>query len=157
MGHVEACLQPVSTKRCDPTATMEAMFPSPADGTCACGCGKKLEGRRRRWASDACIKPCLIKYLIRRGDSHTIRCALFARDRGICARCGKDAHREEQEMRRERNIYETARNHRWEAHHTFAVADGGGGCDLDGYETLCLDCHKEENKAQRDRSEEAHV
>jgi hypothetical protein len=29
----------------------------------------------------------------------------------------------------------------WEAHHKHAVKDGGGGCGLDNYETLCYGCH----------------
>ncbi len=36
----------------------------------------------------------------------------------------------------------------WEAHHAVAVADGGGGCGVEGYETLCVWCHKAESKSQ---------
>ena len=32
--------------------------------------------------------------------------------------------------------------HTWEAHHLTAVRDGGGGCGLEGYATLCRRCHK---------------
>ncbi|MFA5376410.1 MAG: HNH endonuclease [Dehalococcoidia bacterium] len=39
----------------------------------------------------------------------------------------------------------------WEAHHKVAVAEGGGECGLDGYETLCRDCHKAETSALRKR------
>jgi hypothetical protein len=35
----------------------------------------------------------------------------------------------------------------WEAHHKHAVVEGGGGCGLDGYETLCASCHKRETSA----------
>lgn len=42
--------------------------------------------------------------------------------------------------------------HWWEAHHILAVAEGGGvGCGLEGYETLCLPCHKVETAALRQR------
>ncbi len=34
----------------------------------------------------------------------------------------------------------------WQAHHKTAVVEGGGQCDLDGYETLCWRCHAEETK-----------
>jgi 5-methylcytosine-specific restriction protein A len=34
--------------------------------------------------------------------------------------------------------------HTWEADHIVPVAEGGGGCDLSGYRTLCLACHKAE-------------
>lgn len=37
----------------------------------------------------------------------------------------------------------------WEAHHIHAVKDGGGGCGLDGYETLCRWCHKKESADQQ--------
>ncbi len=30
----------------------------------------------------------------------------------------------------------------WEAHHVVPVSEGGGGCGLEGYATLCLRCHK---------------
>jgi hypothetical protein len=41
------------------------------------------------------------------------------------------------------------RGHFWEAHHKVAVADGGGLCGLDGYETLCVRCHGKESGHQR--------
>ncbi|MDA8346965.1 MAG: HNH endonuclease [Thermaerobacter sp.] len=37
--------------------------------------------------------------------------------------------------------------HLWEAHHIVPVVEGGGECGLDGYETLCLRCHKAETAA----------
>lgn len=39
----------------------------------------------------------------------------------------------------------------WEAHHKIAVKDGGGGCGLDGLETLCRWCHKSESASQHAR------
>ena len=41
--------------------------------------------------------------------------------------------------------------HLWEADHTIPVCEGGGGCGLDGYRTLCICCHKEVTKALRTR------
>ncbi len=35
--------------------------------------------------------------------------------------------------------------HTWEAHHVVPVVEGGGGCGLEGYATLCLRCHKRVN------------
>jgi len=33
----------------------------------------------------------------------------------------------------------------WDADHIETVHDGGGGCGLDNYQTLCLPCHKRKN------------
>ena len=43
---------------------------------------------------------------------------------------------------------------RWEAHHKHAVIEGGGGCGLDGYETLCVACHSRETAALAQRRAE---
>lgn len=32
----------------------------------------------------------------------------------------------------------------WQADHIVAVAEGGGGCGLDGYQTLCIGCHNKD-------------
>ena len=34
--------------------------------------------------------------------------------------------------------------HLWEADHIIPVSEGGGGCGLENYRTLCLPCHKKE-------------
>ncbi len=36
--------------------------------------------------------------------------------------------------------------HLWEANHIVPVVEGGGECGLEGYETLCLKCHKQATK-----------
>ena len=48
----------------------------------------------------------------------------------------------------------------WEADHIVPVAEGGGGCGLDNYRTLCVPCHKSESARlaayrARKRAEEA--
>jgi 5-methylcytosine-specific restriction endonuclease McrA len=56
------------------------------------------------------------------------RAAVFARDHGICARCGRDT---------------VAEGIGWEADHVRPVADGGGQCPLDQLRTLCrYPCHE---------------
>lgn len=37
-------------------------------------------------------------------------------------------------------------SHCWEADHIIPVAEGGGGCGLEGYRTLCLECHRAETR-----------
>ncbi len=34
----------------------------------------------------------------------------------------------------------------WQADHIVPVVEGGGLCGLDGYRTLCDDCHKAETR-----------
>jgi hypothetical protein len=36
----------------------------------------------------------------------------------------------------------------WDAHHRHAVMHGGGGCGLEGFETLCVPCHRKETRRQ---------
>ena len=43
------------------------------------------------------------------------------------------------------------RGHLWEADHITPVIEGGGGCGLDGYRTLCIACHKAETAKLADR------
>jgi 5-methylcytosine-specific restriction endonuclease McrA len=61
--------------------------------------------------------------LIRKGDVGAIRKELYRRDKGVCAGCGIEASE-------------------WQADHIIAVVNGGGGCGLEGFQTLCLPCHK---------------
>lgn len=98
------------------------LYPLRYDGLCACGCGKKLTGRRKRWATNLCSKSCLDKLLVIKGDTQHIRCLLYGRDHGVCAACG-DCEK-------------------WHADHILPVEYGGGACTLDNFQTLCTDCHK---------------
>lgn len=41
--------------------------------------------------------------------------------------------------------------HLWEADHIVPVVEGGGGCELDNYRTLCLECHRVETRALAQR------
>lgn len=34
--------------------------------------------------------------------------------------------------------------HTWEADHIIPVSEGGGGCGIEGYRTLCIECHRRE-------------
>lgn len=42
--------------------------------------------------------------------------------------------------------------HLWEADHIVPVVEGGGGCGLEGYRTLCVPCHKTHTAALARRS-----
>lgn len=61
------------------------------------------------------------------------RRAVFARDRGRCALCGK-----------------VTRD--WQVHHSVAVREGGGCCPIELLQTLCREpCHRRESAEQRRR------
>jgi 5-methylcytosine-specific restriction endonuclease McrA len=59
------------------------------------------------------------------------------RDKGICAKCGKDVFSGTGRMPRARGTGDL-----WQADHIESVVEGGGTCGLDNYQTLCTACHK---------------
>lgn len=100
------------------------VYPPQKPGVCRCGCGRPLLARRRAWATDACQKRAVTEFLILKGDGGVIRAALLERDGGVCRACGLVCAPAE-----------------WEADHIIPVHRGGGACDLDGFQTLCVPCH----------------
>ena len=106
--------------------TLKDIYPLRNDNLCSCGCGKKLEGRKKRWASTECINKSLTTFLLIKGDSNTIRESLFKLDSGYCRNCG---------------VY----SNKWQADHIFPVFLGGAACGLDNLQTLCVDCHKKKS------------
>lgn len=103
--------------------TFNKLFPS-QQNICACGCGKALPPRRKKWFSNECRNESYIKFAIIKGDNSIIRAIVFDRDKGYCWSCGVNS--------------ET-----WEADHIISVTNGGGACYLENFQTLCKDCHKE--------------
>lgn len=116
-------------------------------------CGESLPKPHRRWCSQKCIdefnRRCAAKHLG----------AIAERDKGVCAICGRNmtairariidgryrAHRNRRHFsyfRFDRMLADA----RWEADHIVPVVLGGGLCDIDGYRTLCVSCHKGETK-----------
>jgi len=137
-----------------------------ADGRPLCvWCGSVVKPPRRSWCSDECVE----QYRIRT-DPGFVRLKVEDRDHGICAHCGTDTERvrsdlatlarrcqkvgcSDEEMRafrdaaeaagiRSSGVWPFAIGHLWEAHHRIPVAEGGADCGLEGYETLCLACHR---------------
>lgn len=132
-------------------------------------CGKDLPKRRSSW----CSKPCADEYLVRISGS-AVRRLLRKRDKAVCAICGLDVRRVERiigvatyyvsewtyAFRLARNpsldailapAGYLARRTNWEADHIVPVSEGGGGCGLDNYRTLCRPCHIEETTKLRKR------
>ncbi len=138
---------------------VEDVHPPRKKGHCVCGCGAKLPPRRRKWASDACQAKAVRRFLILKGDAQVIRNALRERDLGICDSCCTQVEvlacewpqRTWVEMGDMQGIRVVDRIKPWEAHHVVAVAEGGGGCGLDGYTTMCRSCHGPETGRLRRR------
>lgn len=93
-------------------------------------CQTETPGPRRTFCGESCIH----EWKIRTNPGY-VRQQVFKRDQGVCAACGKDRHQ-------------------WQADHIVPVAEGGGGCGLDGYRTLCTKCHQLETNALRRRLKE---
>lgn len=110
-------------KRYQKHLNISDLFIQTDDTVCACGCGNKLKGRQKRWASKQCNYKSLIQFYIIKGDSAVIRQELYKRDEGFCYCCGEQTED-------------------WEADHIKPVFLGGGGCDLTNYQTLCKSCHQ---------------
>ena len=103
--------------------SLNQVWPSQTDDTCACTCGSKLRGRKTRWATPECQERALRDFWIIKGNTSVIRGALFDRDKGACAYCDfVDPN--------------------WQADHILPVFLGGGGCTLENFQTLCISCHK---------------
>lgn len=114
-------------KRQQDKLNMKDLFPQKDKSLCACGCRKKLTGRKRRWYSIACSRKSYITFAIIQGNTQVIREQLYKRDKGKCAKC-----------KRHKSY--------WEADHIIAVCNGGGGCGLENFQTLCSKCHKFKTK-----------
>ena len=142
LGRVEA-MEPAlpgvdSFKRIQSTLGMRACYPDRPDRTCACGCGKKLKGRRSRWATDLCGDAAFWAMAVHAGSSSAIRFLLLLRDRGVCANC-------------DGGLRLPGLSGPWEADHVLSVSEGGGGLGLENFQTLCTGCHKEKTRELRRR------
>ena len=60
-------------KRVQNHLRMTDLFPIRKDGFCACGCGKKLTGRRTRWASQECSSNALYEYWLAREEPEMLK------------------------------------------------------------------------------------
>lgn len=102
---------------------VEFLFPKRNDNKCACGCENHLPPKKRRWYSKDCLKKSLNHFFIIKGDVSIIRSELYKVDNGYCRHCG---------------VYDD----KWQADHILAVVNGGGGCTIENFQTLCEHCHK---------------
>ena len=109
--------------------------------------------RRMTFCSAACVHEWKL-----RSDPGYLRKQVFARDRGVCVRCGvdteslrRDKRKLDYQARRQFEKEWGGRRNLWDADHIVPVAEGGGECDLSNMRTLCLKCHREETAVLRKR------
>ena len=144
------------------TLNMAVLFPKPKSKICSCGCGKKLTGRRTRWATDDCQLFAFTVHQVISGDPSTIR-ELFNIATGAerCVTCGvTDNDIPRKEYRPEYETDPDKREKLWNkeikelankihVEHIVPVHRGGGGCWLGNYQLMCEDCHKRKTKLDR--------
>lgn len=116
-----------SFKRYQKGLTLNSLFPQKDKSLCACGCNTPLSRHQRRWASKHCQNFAVTTFYIVKGDTSFIRRELFKRDKGVCSHCRE-------------------KSSNWDADHILPVYLGGGGCDLDNFQTLCKKCHSYKNR-----------
>ncbi len=107
-----------------------------------------MSGRRRTFCSDACVH----EWRLRSSPSYLREC-VFERDRGVCALCGIDTHRNGRRVKRvlqERGVVHRRRKSWWEADHILPVVEGGDS-NLENMRTLCIPCHREVTRGLRAR------
>ncbi len=116
-------------------------------------CGAEVPPRRRTFCGPACVHEWKL-----RTDPGYLRAQVFARDRGVCARCGIDTEALRKDKRKldwaARKAFEKEwgrRKNLWDADHIVPVVEGGGECGLENMRTLCLRCHREETDRLRAR------
>lgn len=125
---------------------------------CRWCCLEILARRRRTFCSEYCVDQWRL-----RTDPGYVRDRVFARDKGICAKCAADTVRIFAALKRARGTARaeglrfygmktiTSRRSLWDADHIVPVAEGGGQCDLDNLRTLCVACHREVTRRLRER------
>jgi len=105
---------------------------------------------RRTFCGDACV----VEWKIRTQPDFAAE-QVHARDRGVCASCGRDCDalfrkiRICKRARRARRMAELGlpayllrRRRYWEVDHIRPVVEGGGSCGLENLRTLCWECHR---------------
>jgi len=101
-------------------------------------CGKDLLPDKR---AAFCGEACRDEFQIRISPAFA-RLFVFRRDRGVCAQCGIKCDTPNPWRSRRLTV------EGWAADHIVPVWRGGGECGLDGYQTLCADCHNEKSATE---------
>jgi hypothetical protein len=121
-------------------------YPFMEKGRCR-WCGGLVTPPRRTWCSDECVDSWGVLT-----SPAIVRNAVWERDQGVCSACGSDCTTYTTDFGR---VINAGRWGPWDADHIVPVWRGGGLCGLDGYQTLCRDCHSA--KTAHDASERAAI
>lgn len=113
---------------------MEQLFPD-IKGYCACGCGRKLQGRRRRWATEDCnVFPLQVFWVIK-GDTSIIGNILWKLYGWKCCKCNRHGDKISRPNKKDMRTS-------IEIEHILPVKHGGGGSWLSNYQLMCFECHR---------------
>jgi 5-methylcytosine-specific restriction endonuclease McrA len=135
-----------------------ADLPKGQNGRALCRwCNLEVPPRRLTFCSEWCVHEWKI-----RTDPGYLREHVFQRDKGICAMCRADTRAAYFQLKLSRGIHRERllarwglkrinRKSLWDADHIIPVAEGGGECDLDNLQTLCVMCHRKKTVDLRQR------
>jgi 5-methylcytosine-specific restriction endonuclease McrA len=136
----------------------------------SCGGDRSASSEQAGVASTYCSRECAEQHGLKRAGYNQIRAQVFALEGGVCRLCGIDAHalytriRALQPAERLNALCNTNwklpktskaldnllqkpnEGNFWQADHIVAVAEGGGGCELENLRTLCVPCHAGETE-----------
>ena len=135
-----------------------------ADGRSRCRyCSRPMAPPCRDWCSETCRAKALHEFSLANDPAYQRR-AVWQRDRGLCAGCGRDtlalrrrlqrADDEERARLYQELLPEGFDRHAldklmlWQMDHVHPVIEGGGGSGLENLQTLCIPCHKRKTADQ---------
>ena len=136
-------------------------------------CGLAFSKAQKKAGATYCSQRCAEEGRIKRGGqfaSSNIRSAMFSIEGGVCTICGIAAHQLFKQIKAlqpaerlnkllqagwklprsgkamKNLLNDPKEGDFWQVDHIEAVAEGGGGCDIENLRTLCVPCHQGETQ-----------